>query len=309
MQRTVLIGGSAGSLAAIKLIFEALPVDCGIAYIVVQHQSPLHHSHLDEVISKWTSMPVRHASEGTALQPDHIYIALPGRPMTLRDNILHLHDASADPYKPIDFLCPSLAAVFGQYAALVILSGTGHDGTQGAKNIKQAGGIVIAQNPSSAGFDGMPLSVMNSNQADQVLTPDEIAYTLCGWGRTGQCHQHQVEVVPLESEQEIFDAILVLVRDHSHNDMSEYKPNMLRRRIERRMGLRHAQNLNAYLQILRQTPAELDQLARDMLIGVTAFFRDPEAFQIIEREVIPRLCRAKSANEPVRVWLAGCSTG
>ena len=115
--------------------------------------------------------------------------------------------------------------------------------------------------------------------------------------------------MPLESEQEIFDAILVLVRDHSHNDMSEYKPNMLRRRIERRMGLRHAQNLNAYLQILRQTPAELDQLARDMLIGVTAFFRDPEAFQIIEREVIPRLCRAKSANEPVRVWLAGCSTG
>jgi len=309
MQRTVLIGGSAGSLAAIRTLFEALPADCGVSYIVIQHQSPLHHSHLDEVISKWTSMPVQLASEGTALQPDHIYIGLPGHPMTLRNNILHLQDTSPDPHKPIDFLCPSLAAAFGQDAALVILSGTGHDGTQGARDIKLSGGIVIAQSPSSAGFDGMPLSIQSSELADQILNPDEIAAALCVWGKTGKLDRHQVEVAPALSEQDIFEAILALVREHSHNDMSDYKPNMLHRRIERRMGLRHAQDMDAYLKILRQNPAELDQLARDMLIGVTAFFRDMEAFQIIEQEVIPALCGAKPANEPVRVWLAGCSTG
>ena len=252
MQRTVLIGGSAGSLAAIKLIFEALPIDCGIAYIVLQHQSPLHHSHLDEVISKWTKMPVHHAAEGTALQPDHVYVGLPGRPMTLQNNILRLHNTSPDAYKPIDFLCQSLAAGFGQDAALVILSGTGHDGTQGARDIKQSGGIVIAQNPSSAGFDGMPLSVLAAKLADQILTPDEIAAALCGWGKTGQLDQLQVDAASGESEQEIFDAILVLVRDHAHNDMSGYKPNMLRRRIERRMSLRHAHTLEC---LLENTPS------------------------------------------------------
>ncbi|GEM_PF-1107905 len=311
MQKTVLIGGSAGSLAAIRSLFETLPADCGLTYLVIQHQSPLHHSHLDDVISRWTSMPVQQASDGAELLPDHVYIGQPGHPMTLQGNMLHLAqpDALADPHKPIDFLCQSLAAVFGQDAALVILSGTGHDGTLGAKDIKQAGGIVIAQNPSSAGFDGMPLSILASDLADGVLTPDDIAYTLCHWGKTGQIERHQADIAPIESGQQVFDAILALVREHAHNDMSDYKPNMLRRRIERRMSLRHAQNLDAYLKILRQTPAELDQLARDMLIGVTAFFRDPEAFQIIEQNVIPGLCKDKPANEAVRVWLAGCSTG
>lgn len=309
MQRTVLIGGSAGSLPAIHALFEALPSDCGVVYIVIQHQSPLHHSHLDEVISRWTRMPVHLASDGTESLPDHVYIGLPGQVMTLQDRTLHLSANPVDPHKPIDFLCKSLAAVSGENAALVILSGTGHDGTQGARSIRQAGGIVIAQNPSSAGFDGMPLSILASGLADEVLTPEEIAEALCGWGKTGRLEQHKAQVVTSESDQQIFSAILALVREHAHNDMSDYKPNMLRRRIERRMSLRHAQNLDAYLKILRQTPAELDQLARDMLIGVTAFFRDAEAFQVIEREVIPGLCAAKSANEAVRVWLAGCSTG
>ena len=311
MQRTVLIGGSAGSLSAIRTLFEVLPADCGVSYIVIQHLSPQHHSHLDAVISKWTSMPVHKALEGTRLLPNNVYVGLPGHHISLTGDTVHLHapDPSLDPHKPIDFCCQSLASQFGQDAALVILSGTATDGTLGASAIKQTDGLVLVQQPASAGFDGMPRSVMNANLADQALTPDEIAETLCCWGRTGQVDRPQIAALHERSDEELFNAILEMVREHAHNDMSDYKPNMLRRRIERRMSLRHAHNLESYLRILIQTPTELDRLSKDMLIGVTAFFRDAEAFQIIENEVIPRLCEAKTAAEPVRVWLAGCSTG
>lgn len=311
MPKTILIGGSAGSLSAIRAILETLPADCGLAYIVIQHLSPQHQTHLDSVISKWTSMPVQMAADGIELQADHIYVGLPGRHMTLKNNTLHLHTpgSSIDPHKPIDFLCLSLATQLGQNSLLVILSGTGSDGTTGARSIKQNNGVVMVQTPSSADFDGMPLSAINSGQADQVLTPDEIARALCNWGRNGQVNKLEATAIHDQSDEQTFNAILALIRDHTHNDMSDYKPTTLRRRIERRMGLRHAHNIEAYLKILQQTPTELDHLSKDMLIGITAFFRDPDAFAIIEQEVIPQLCEAKAASEPVRVWLAGCSTG
>ena len=254
-------------------------------------------------------MPVHAVVDGIQLEADRIYVAPPGYHMTLQDNMLRLADAALAPHKPIDFLCSSLASSFAENAALVILSGTGHDGTEGAKVIKAAHGTVIIQDPASAGFDGMPLSILAADLADGIFAPDEIPAILCNWGKTGQFARSAAIPAPDESDDEIVSKILSLVREHAHNDMSDYKPNMLRRRIERRMSMRHARNLDSYLMLLRQTPAELDQLARDMLIGVTAFFRDKEAFQIIEQQVIPALCEAKAAHEPVRIWLAGCSTG
>ena len=307
MPRTILIGGSAGSLAAIQNLFESLPTQCGSAYVVIQHLSPQFSSQLDALVSKWTAMPVLLAQEGTQLQPDHVYIGVPGRFMSLKDRALHLQipDRDANQHNPIDFLCLSLAAELGPDAALVILSGTGHDGTEGARVIKENEGTVIVQAPSSASFDGMPLSALEAGLVDQALAPDEIAAFLCSWGQLTE----PVADTRGKSDEEAFDAILAQIRAHALNDMSGYKPTTLRRRIERRMGLRHASSLDAYLQILRQTPAELDLLARDLLIGVTAFFRDLEAFRIMEEEVIPRLCEAKDASDSVRVWVAGCSTG
>lgn len=314
-QRVLLIGGSAGSLSALQDMFQALPSNCGLAYIVVQHLSPQHQSHLDSLISQWTANPVHQALDGTRLEPDHIYVVLPGNLLMVEEGVLRVHapGPDSDRHAPIDFLCQSVASEFCAHAALVVLSGTGHDGTAGAKAIKDAHGVVIVQDEASAEFAGMPSSVLGKQLADRVEIPARIAQLACVWGRTGQLDKDSVPPlgsdVTTSSDDELIKQILDLVREHAHQDMLGYKPSTLRRRIERRIGLRHAHDLEDYLQLLGKTPTELDQLARDLLIGVTTFFRDPEAFKIMEEVVIPRLCEAKQASESVRVWIAGCSTG
>ena len=309
--RVVLIGGSAGSLSAIQSLFEALPTECGLSYVVIQHISPKHRSQLHVLISKWTTLPVQQVFAGATLEPNHIYVGLPGFHMTLKGRTVHLQAKTGDEYqhKPIDFFCQTLASQCGAKAALVILSGTGSDGTEGAREIKKAGGVVLIQDSDSASFDGMPLSVMAAGLSEQALAPDEIARSICAWGRSGLTTIVEASHVQRNSDDELFKAILALVRDHSHKDIDGYKPTTLRRRIGRRISLRHAHGLDDYLSILQQNPAELDQLAKDMLIGVTAFFRDAEAFKIIEEQVIAQLCAARPAPEPVRIWIAACSTG
>lgn len=256
-------------------------------------------------------MPVSKAGEGVRLEADHIYIGLPGRPMILKEGCLHILDAQLenDPHKPIDHFGQSLASELGSDAAVVVLSGTGNDGTQAAIKIKESGGVVIAQEPSSASFDGMPTSVIQAGLTDRVLTPDQFGQVLCAWGEGKLSEGNPDASLQPVADDSAFEAILSLVRERAHRDMSGYKPSTLRRRIERRMGLQHISSLDAYLKVLRQAPADLEQLTKDLFLGVTAFFRDPEAFAIIEETIIPDLCEKKATTESIRVWIAGCSTG
>jgi two-component system, chemotaxis family, CheB/CheR fusion protein len=309
--RTILIGGSAGALASLQELFKALPGKCGAAIVVIQHRSPEHTSQLDTLIAKWTEMPVHQAVDAIKIQADHVYVTLPGQFMAMKDDTFHLvdPDVGTDPYRPIDFFCQSLAAEYGSRAALVVLSGTGHDGTVGAGEVKKANGAVLVQDPLSATFDSMPTSVLEAGFADLALPPDEIAVSLCAWGQSGQLGQVDGVANTDPSGNEALPAILDLVREHAKRDMGGYKSATLCRRIERRMGLRHVPTMEAYLLALRQDSDELDQLSRDLLIGVTTFFRDAEAFEIIQQTVVPQLCGPAKEHASVRVWIAGCSTG
>lgn len=313
MPKVVLVGGSAGALSTIERFFQLLPESCkdDFAFIVIQHLSTDHKSQLDSLISKWTKMEVEFVSEGTLIEAGHVYIGQPGRLMEVKNRIIHLSTpkSALDKNKPIDFLCRSLASQFGRDATLVVLSGMGNDGTQGAKDIKQANGRVIVQEPLSASFDGMPHSVIESGLADQILMTEELATGLLDGSSDESTLKMPASGSQGNSNKTALASILALIREHAHNDMDHYKVATLLRRIERRMSLCHADDLDSYLQILLKSPIELKQLSKDLLIGVTAFFRDPEAFKIIENVVIPQICEKKDSNEPVRVWVAGCSTG
>jgi two-component system, chemotaxis family, CheB/CheR fusion protein len=308
--KVVLIGGSAGSFTALQELFETLHDNCGLTCIVLQHLSPEHKSHLDELLSRWANWPVSWAGDGTRLQEGHVYVCEPGRLLSINDNVLRSHqpDSSLQAHKPIDFFARSLAEQYGADIALVILSGTGSDGTEGAKAIKSAGGVVIVQSPESAEYQDMPASILKAGLADRALEPREIASELCAWGKRGELSDVAIESAA-SSDEALYTAILERVRSHADQDMGGYKSTTLRRRIARRMGILHIPDLAAYEEMLRSTPAELDQLAKDLLIGVTAFFRDEKAFSILAEKVIPALCEAKTVHEPVRVWVAGCSTG
>ncbi len=309
--RMVVIGGSAGSLTALKALFENLPERCPLCFLVVQHLSPDHHSQLDSLIRTWTSLPVRTVFEAVRAEPGHIYIAPPGRYTMLVEGCLHstVPDVKPGHLKPIDFVLQSVAVHAGTCSAAVILSGTGNDGTAGAAAIRQAGGWVIAQRPKSCAFDSMPQSVIRAGDADAVLDAFAIGPALCTWGETGEPLMNEGSAADAGISESALQAILQLVREHTRNDMSGYKPTTLQRRISRRQLLQNARDTDSYLQILQNDPAELDRLSKDLLIGVTAFFRDLDAFKVIEEEVVPAICKSKSGQEPVRVWVAGCSTG
>ncbi|MEJ2692176.1 MAG: EAL domain-containing protein [Candidatus Thiodiazotropha sp.] len=308
--KLVLIGGSAGSFSALQEFFETFHDKCGLICIVIQHLSSEYPSHLDTLLSRRTNWPVAWAVEGTRLQEGHVYICEPGKLLSIEDNVLRSHqpDSISLTHKPIDFLAKPLAERYGGDIALVILSGTGSDGSEGARAVKSAGGVVIVQSPDSAEYQDMPASVLQAELADRELKPSEISSELYAWGKQGRLTGVATKDAAT-SDEELYKTIIGLVRLHAKQDMSGYKQTTLRRRIARRMGILHIRDLAAYQELLRGTPAELDQLAKDLLIGVTAFFRDEEAFSILADSVIPVLCKEKSANEPVRVWVAGCSTG
>lgn len=307
----VVVGGSAGSLPGIQEIFKVVPPDCGYAYVVIQHMSTEHKSHLDDLIGDLTKMPVTQLLDASELAPDQVYVCLPGQCPIFSEGVLHyLQDVNSHArHHSIDGFCCSLPTEVAASTTLVILSGTGQDGTEGAVHIKQAGGRVIIQDPTSATFSGMPLSVLDQDLADLVLAPDKIAEVIGLLPDMEKITAYVVEPRDEKSSEEQFHEILKLVKHHTKQDMEVYKPTTLRRRISRRMALQHLDSYQQYMQLLQNNHGELQQLAKDLLIGVTAFYRDPEAFKIIEEQVVPALCHAKGDGEKVRVWVAGCSTG
>lgn len=307
------IGASAGGLAAFESFLSAIPPDSepGMAFVLVQHLSPDHKSLLTELCQRCTRLPVHEVADDMEVQPGCIYIIPPSSDMALLNGRLHLLPPIAPRglRLPIDFFFRSLAQDLGRRAVGVVLSGTGSDGTLGARAIKGAGGTVLVQTPESAAFDGMPRSVIDAGLADFILSPDEmpaqlLAYAAHAFGRLS----HPADEAPIAPEAAL-KRICVLLRSHTRHDFSQYKSSTLLRRIERRMALHQIAHEGDYVRYLQSDPAELDALFRDLLIGVTSFFRDPEAFALLQSQAIPRLFADKRAGAPVRVWVCGCSTG
>ncbi|MCW2286723.1 two-component system CheB/CheR fusion protein [Rhodoblastus acidophilus] len=293
------IGASAGGLDACKALADALPPNSGLALILVQHLDPTHDSMLVDLLAGHTAMKVCEAADGMAVTPEHFYVIPPGVSLSVVDGALKLsqprerHGARL----PFDFLLQSLADDMGARAICVVLSGTGGDGSTGLKAIKAAGGLVIAQDPDEADFQGMPRSAIETGMVDLVLPAAEIPQAIL-----------KLDPRMPPPAQPWLAQILELLRSKTAHDFTLYKRGTLQRRIERRMAL-HGDDVSAYLERLRHDPQELDLLAKDLMINVTGFFRDSRVFDVLGVEVIPELVRLHPEDQPLRIWVAGCSTG
>ncbi len=303
------IGASAGGLSAFTKLLKALPLDTGMAFVLVQHLDPKHVSLLPELMARATSIPVVEVSDGLRVEPDHIYIMPPNRSLALLHGVLHLMprpDAHGK-HLPIDDFLQSLAQDQQSNAIGVILSGTASDGTLGVQAIKAGGGITFAQSEDSAEYSGMPHSAIAAGHVDFVLTPEEIAKELTRIVRHPYLRSELLEVAQktmAEGDKSI-SKIFVLLRARSGIDFTYYKQNTIRRR----MVLHHLDHMKDYVKFLQTQPKELDALFQDMLINVTSFFRDPETFDALKNEVFPHLVQGRSSEQALRIWIPACSTG
>ena len=307
------IGASAGGLAAFEAFFSGMPADTdpNMAFVLVQHLAPDHKSILSDLIQRYTRMQVFEVEDGMVVLANCAYIIPPGRDMAFLNGTLQLLEPSEPRGQrlPIDFFFRSLAQDQRERAIGIILSGTGSDGTLGVRAIKGEGGMVMAQNPGSTEFDGMPRSAIATGLVDYELPPAEmpaqlIAYAVHAFGKPPR-----PATVPAPKTENALKKIYILLRAQTGQDFSQYKPSTIHRRIERRMAVHQVDTIESYVKYLQQTPTEVEALFRDLLIGVTNFFRDPEAFQVLEEQVIPKLFEGKPASAVIRVWSPGCSTG
>jgi len=305
------IGASAGGLDAFKRLLTAIPESSGMAYVLVQHLDPSHESFLPEILQRVTKIPVHEITEDIHLAPDHIYIIPSNKILTSTDGVLQLAPRDKKILNlSIDIFFTTLAEVHKEFAVGVVLSGTGSDGTKGLKAIKEHGGMSIAQDMESAAYDGMPESAVNAGVVDFILAPEKIPEQLLkinGAYKTSHVFKDD-EQVP-KGDEEIFKQILLLLHQRSGVDFSYYKQPTLHRRIARRIAIAKKKNLGEYLKFLRTSNTEQDALFQDVLIPVTSFFRDPITFQNLVDTIFPALFKNKSADGPIRIWIAGCSTG
>jgi two-component system CheB/CheR fusion protein len=300
-----MIGASAGGLEAFTQLLKGLPAKPGMAFVLIQHLEPKHESALTKILSRATSMPVLEVSGGMPTEPNHVYVIPPNRSMTIRRGILQLmpRAESSGQYHPIDDFALALAHDRQSAAIGVVLSGNGSDGTLGLKAIKVDGGITFAQDPQTTRSPGMPMSAIWAGSVDFVLTPNEIAAKLARIGR----HPHLLG--PLEAADGELDNICQLLRAATGVDFRLYKQATVGRRVARRMAVQKIASLKRYAQFIKKNPVEAAALADDIFIHVTGFFRDPECFQALRRQVFPRLRFAGPAGDAIRIWVPGCSTG
>jgi two-component system CheB/CheR fusion protein len=307
------IGASAGGLAAFEAFFSGMPanVDPGMAFVLVQHLAPDHSSILTELIRRYTPMQVFEVEDGMTVKPNCAYIIPPNRDMAFLNGTLQLMDPSAPRGHrlPVDFFFRSLAHDQRERAIGIVLSGTGSDGTQGVRAIKGEGGLAMAQTPESAEYDGMPRSAIATGDVDHVLAPSEMAIQLISYAAQTFGNYMKPKTALLPDTQNALKKIFVILRAQTGHDFSQYKLSTVQRRIDRRMAVYQIDTIGRYLKHLQVTPTEVEALFRDLLIGVTNFFRDPEAFQILEEQFIPKLFAEKPAGAVIRVWSPGCSTG
>jgi chemotaxis methyl-accepting protein methylase/signal transduction histidine kinase/chemotaxis response regulator CheB len=303
------VGASAGGLEAFTQLLGRLPDHTGMAFVLIQHLDPTRASFLAEALGRATRMPVVQAEAGATIAPDHVYVIPPGADVGISDGKLRLLVRKSNPrgaHLPVDFFLRALAKERGTTAIGVILSGTASDGTDGLRAIKAADGITLAQDPKSAKFGGMPRSAVEAGVVDHCLPIPELAEELL---RLSQ-HPYVVTTAGAPAKDtatlaKIFD----LLRKAVAVDFTEYKGATLERRIARRMALCRAVDLPAYLRILEGDPEEVRALCEDALIHVTSFFRDPDVFESLKVRVFPEILKSKAEGAPIRVWVAGCSTG
>jgi two-component system CheB/CheR fusion protein len=304
------IGASAGGLEALEELFDNMPSEPGLAFVVVTHQHPGHTSMLPELLRRKTEMPVVEATEGARLQPNHVYVGAPGGQIAVLDGRLHRMETEKKeaPKLPIDYFFRSLATDQRERAICIILSGTGTDGTLGMKAIKGESGMAMVQQPQSAKYAGMPSSAIATGFADYVLPPAGMPKQLVAYAKgaylTGAVVSTELPTAYAEPLQKIF----ALLRIRTGNDFSVYKSNTIRRRIERRMNVHQIKKPGDYLRYLHENPHEIDILFKELLISVTNFFRDAEAWEAL-RPRLEELVISRADNHALRIWVPGCATG
>lgn len=307
------IGASAGGLAAFEAFFSGMPadVDPGMAFVLVQHLSPDYKSILTELVRRYTRMQVFEVEDGMTVHPNCVYIIPPNNDMAFLNGTLQLIEPSLPRGQrlPIDFFFRSLAQDQRERAICIILSGTGSDGTLGLRAIKGEGGMVMVQDPNSTEYNGMPNSAIATELVDYELPPAEMPAQLIAYAAHAFGNPPLSVTVPDAESENALKKVFVLLRDQIGHDFSQYKPSTIHRRIERRMAVHQIKTLDRYVKYLRQTPAEAEALFRDLLIGVTRFFRDTEAFMVLETQIIQKLFTDKPGDSVIRVWVPGCSTG
>lgn len=315
---TVGIGASAGGIKALKEFFSMMPPDSGMAFVVVLHLSPEHESNLAHVLQTETSMPVLQVVEPTPIKPDHVYVIPPNRHLVMVDGTVRAARPAEERGSrvAIDLFFRTLAETHGKKAVCIVLSGTGTDGTLGLKAIKGRNGFAMVQKPEDAEYDGMPRSAINTNLVDVILPAAEMPAKLLSVREStekfnlidGDEEKVVAEIKGIKG-MEALGNILTLLRIRTGHDFSNYKHPTLLRRIARHLQIHELDDMTSYVEVLRESPEEVQSLLHNLLINVTNFFRDKKAFDAVETEVIPLLFTNKGVNDQVRVWVAGCATG
>ncbi|MDB2687043.1 PAS domain-containing protein [Mariniblastus sp.] len=307
------IGASAGGLKPIQEFFDHMPVDTGMSFVVVQHLSPDFKSLMDELLARHTKMQIHKVIDGVDIEPNSIYLIPAEKNMSISGNQLLLTDKSerSGLHLPIDNFFQSLAEVVGEKSVAIVLSGTGTDGSRGIKSVREAGGLVLVQTPESAGFDGMPRAAISTGIVDLICNVYDMPDRLCRYVDDFDRHAlHQAEFTEESAQAEpVMLRVYRIFRHRNNIDFSLYKPGTISRRLERRMRLSSMEKLDEYIDFVEKDEDEADLLYRDLLVEVTKFFRDPDAFQKLRETIIPELIDNPNSQDEIRAWVCGCATG
>ncbi len=302
---------SAGGLEAFEQFFKNMPSDSGMAFILVLHLDPTHKSIMVELIKRCTDMEVVEARDGLQVQPNSIYIIPPNNDLAILHGGLQLIEPAAPRGQrlPIDYFLRALAKDRRERAICIILSGTGSDGTAGLKAIKGEGGMVMVQDPANAKYGGMPRSAIETNLVDYILPTDKMPEQLISYAKRTGAHALKNDKDVAKRLPDSLQKIFILLRSHTGHDFSLYKMNTIIRRIERRMSAHKIDKMSDYIRYMQEHRSEIDLLFKELIIGVTNFFRDKEAFEVLKTKICPHLLRGKSSDDSIRIWVVGCSTG
>ena len=305
------IGASAGGLEACTAFLDALPAHPGMAFILVQHLEPTHESLLVELLAKHLQMSVLQAADGVRPERDHLYIIPPANNLTIGNGVLRVSPTPArrGARLPFDALLLSMAEAYGPNASCIVLSGDGDDGSAGLVEIKRQGGFVLAQEPAEAGHDGMPQSAIATGVVDAVLPVAAMPAALAERRPQPAKAAQEAQATQAAERPDDLHEIIELLRARTSHDFTLYKQGTLKRRVERRMAMAAVETMERYAETLRNDPIELERLAKDLLIHVTSFFRDTAVFEQLAQTTIPEIIRSHAGEQPIRIWVAGCSTG
>ena len=304
------IGGSAGALGVFEKFFQHLPDDTGMAFVLVPHLDPTRKGLMPELLQNYTKMKVEQVNDGINVEPNHVYVIAPNRDLAILNGRLQLLEPQAPRglRLPIDFFLRSLAEDQGEKAACIILSGMGSDGTLGLKAIKDKLGLVLVQDPTTTEFNSMPNSAIATGLVDYILPAEDLAKKLIDYVKFPVKLKPR-PILATTTAATALQKIFLLLRTQIGHDFSYYKHSTIFRRLERRMNIHQIKDIRKYVRYLQQNPSEIEALFKELLIGVTGFFRDPAAFEILKAKVIPQLLKARPGEGQIRIWVIGCSSG